>query len=421
MQGDTVGNRGHAEFTHAVVDIVTGSVFVDGLRAGPQGQVTWRQVSGAAEELRQQRAEGFNGVLRRFTAGDFRRVSLQLRDEFVRFRVEISRHLAFHTAGEFCCFLREGSGVGGEFLVPRGLFRLTGFFRIPLGIDFRRNFKRRVFPAERFAGQRDFRVAQRRAVGVVGTGFVRRTETDDGFAHQQGRFVGDRTRFFHRAFNRVSIVTVNAAHHVPAVGFKALRGVIGEPAFDVTVDGDAVVVIERHQLAQFQGTGQGAYLVRDTFHHAAVAHERISEVVNDVVARAVELRRQGFLRNRHPHRIRNALPQRSGSGFHARGVAHFRVARGSGVQLTEVLQLFDWQIVAGEVQQAVDQHRAVTVGQHEAVAIGPGRVLRIMVQEITPQDFGNVSHTHRGTRVAGFGFLYCVHAQRTNSVSKLFT
>lgn len=78
VQGDTVGNRGHTEFAHAVVDVVTGSVFVDRFRAGPQGQVTWRQVSGAAEELRQQRAEGFDGVLGRFTAGDFRRVSLQL-------------------------------------------------------------------------------------------------------------------------------------------------------------------------------------------------------------------------------------------------------------------------------------------------------------------------------------------------------
>ena len=50
-------------------------------------------------------------------------------------------------------------------------------------------------------GQRDFR-RQRRAVGVVGTSFIRRTETDDGFAHQQGQFVGDRARFFYRAFNR---------------------------------------------------------------------------------------------------------------------------------------------------------------------------------------------------------------------------
>ena len=57
VQRDTVGNRGHTEFAYAVVDVVTGSVFVDRLSAGPQGQVGRRQVGGAAEEFRQQRAE----------------------------------------------------------------------------------------------------------------------------------------------------------------------------------------------------------------------------------------------------------------------------------------------------------------------------------------------------------------------------
>ncbi len=255
----------------------------------------------------------------------------------------------------------------------------------------------------------------------MGACFVRRTEADDGFAHQQGRFVGDRARFFYRAFDGVSVVTVNAAHHVPAVGFKAFRGIVGEPAFNVTIDGDAVVIIERHQFTQFQGTGQGAHFVRNAFHHAAVAHEGVGEVIDDVVSWTVKLRRQRFFRDSHTDCVSDPLAQRAGGGFHACGVADFRVARSLGVQLTEVFQFFNRQIITGEVQQAVNQHGAVTVGQHEAVAIGPGRVLRVMVQEITPQDFGNVSHAHRGARVAGFGFLYSVHAQRTNSVGKLFT
>ncbi len=40
-------------------------------------------------------------------------------------------------------------------------------FRIPLEKRFGAGFERRVFPAQLFAGQRDFRVAQRRAVGIV--------------------------------------------------------------------------------------------------------------------------------------------------------------------------------------------------------------------------------------------------------------
>ncbi len=34
--------------------------------------------------------------------------------------------------------------------------------------------------------------------------------------------------------------------------------------------------------------------MRNAFHHAAVAHEGVGEVVDDVVSRTVELRRRGF-------------------------------------------------------------------------------------------------------------------------------
>ncbi|SSJ94082.1 Uncharacterised protein [Klebsiella pneumoniae] len=139
-------------------------------------------------------------------------------------------------------------------------------------------------------------------------------------------------------------------------------------------------------------------------------------MVDDIVSRTVELRRQGFLGDSHPDRVSDTLAQRTGGGFHARGVADFRVARRFGVQLAEVFQLGYRQIVASEVQQAVDQHRTMAIGQDKTVTVSPGRIGRVMVEEITPQHFGNVSHTHRGTRVAGFGFLYSVHAQGANSV-----
>ncbi|MNS83220.1 hypothetical protein D3C72_1170010 [compost metagenome] len=403
------------------MDVVTGGIFIDRFRARPDGQVRRCQVSRAAEEFWQQRAEGFDRILRRFTAGDFCRVSLQFGDDFFRFRREIFRHVTFHTTGEFCRFLREGFCVSCEFLIPDGLFRLACFFGIPLSVNLRRNFKWRVFPAQLFAGQCNFCVAQRCAVRIVRTGFVWRTETDDGFAHQQGWFVSHSARFFYCAFDRSSIVAINATYNVPAVGFETFSSVVSEPAFNVTINGDAVVIVERNQFAQFQGTGQRAHFVRNAFHHTAVAHEGVGEVVNDVVAWTVELCRQRFLCNRHTDRVRNTLTQRTGSGLNASGVTHFRVTWSFGMQLAEVFQLFDWQRITCEVQQAIDKHRAVAVRQYETVTVSPGRVLRVMVQEITPQDFGNVSHTHRGTRVTGFGFLYCVHAQRTNSISKLFT
>ena len=173
MQGDTVSNRGHTEFTYTVVDVVTRSIFVDCFRTRPQGQVRRRQVCRTAEEFRQQRPERFDSILRRFTAGDLRRISLKFSNELFRFGVEVRRHFAFHTAGKFSGFLRISFRVSSEFLVPCGFFRLACFFRIPLSIDFRRDFERCIFPAQLFAGQGNFSVAQRRTVGVVRTGFVR--------------------------------------------------------------------------------------------------------------------------------------------------------------------------------------------------------------------------------------------------------
>jgi hypothetical protein len=49
---------------------------------------------------------------------------------------------------------------------------------------------------------------------------------------------------------RRCVMAVHGSDHVPAVGRKARRRVVGEPAFHMAVDGDAVVVVERDQLAQ---------------------------------------------------------------------------------------------------------------------------------------------------------------------------
>ncbi len=65
--------------------------------------------------------------------------------------------------------------------------------------------------------------------------------------------------------------------------------------------------------------------MRDAFHHAAITHEDIGIVVYDVMTRTVELRGQGALSDSKTDRISDALPQRTGGGFNAGGVAIFRM------------------------------------------------------------------------------------------------
>ncbi|MND93572.1 hypothetical protein D3C80_857610 [compost metagenome] len=277
-----------------------------------------------------------------------------------------------------------------------------------------------MIPFQRRTGQGDFRVTQRGAVAVFLALLVRRTEADGGLAADQG-WLRAFACSVDRGLDLFRIVTVDVADHLPVVGFETLRRVVGEPAFDFAVDGDAVVIVEGDQLAQAQGTGQGSDFVGNAFHHAAITQEHIGVVVDDVVARTVELRRHDFFSQGKTHGVGQALAQWTGGGFYARGVAEFRVARGAAVQLTELLEVIDRQVVAGQVQQRVDQHRAVAVGQHEAVTVGERWIARVVLEVVTPKYFGDIRHTHWGTGMAAVGFLHGIHAEGTNGVGTLTT
>lgn len=214
---------------------------------------------------------------------------------------------------------------------------------------------------------------------------------------------------------------VDVANNVLVVSFETYCGVVGELVFNVIIDRNIVVIVECNQFIQFQRIRQRVNFVGDVFYYVVVVYEGVGVVVDNVVVRTVKLRRQRFFCNRYIDCVGNILIQRIGGGFYISGVIYFRVIRSFRVQLTEVFQFFYRQIVIGEVQQVVDQYGVVVVGQYEAVTVSLGRILRVVFQEITLQDFGNVSYIYRGIRVIGFGFLYCVYVQRTNSIGKFFT
>ncbi len=310
-------------------------------------------------------------------------------------------------------------GVGAELHPPGRLQRLSPGARIPRGVDPGRDVEGRVAPAELRARGRDFLLTQCCAVHVVAAGLVRRSPADHRLAADQRRTVCARVGDADGGIHRFDIVPVHASHHLPAVRLEPLRRVVREPALDVAVDGDAVVVVEADQLVQAQRPGQRRALVRDAFHETAVADET---------------RRCGGRRWRNPGRLNsaassfsasamptafaNALAERPGGRLHARGHAVLGMARRLGVELAEALQLVERQIVAGQMQQRVQQHRAVPVRKHEAIAIRPARIDGVVPQMPAPQCVGDLGHAHRHARVAGVGFLHGVHRQNAQCVGR---
>jgi hypothetical protein len=404
-------HRCHAELAHAEADVVTRVLVVEVFRAGPEGEIRSGQVGRAAEELRQARAVRVECILRGLARGDRFRLRCRRRERALDETVEIFRQLSRHPAQQLACERRMRLRVALEALIPLRLDGAAALPRVPGLVHRLRNFERRIRPADRLARRCDLLVAERRAVRVVRVGLVRGALRDDGLAaDHRGSRIG--ARGDERRLDLRGVVPVDVRHDVPAVGLEALRRVIGEPGLDVAVDRDAVVVVETDELAELERARERAGLVRDAFHEAAVAEEHVGAVIDDLVARTVELRGEHAFGERHADRVRQALSERARRRLDAGRETVFRVARRPGMDLAKALDLLHREVIAGEMQQGVEQHRAVAVREHEAVAVDPLRIGRVVAQVAAPQHLGDLGHAHRHARMAGVRLLHGVHRQR---------
>ena len=152
----------------------------------------------------------------------------------------------------------------------------------------------------------------------------------------------------------------------------------------------------------------------DALHQAAVAHEDVGPMVAEVVA---ELGVQDALGQRKADRVGDALAERAGRRLDAVGVLVFGMAGGLAVDLAEPLQLVEGHVlVAGQIEQAVQQHRGMAVRQHEAVAVEPMRIGRIELHEIPEQHGRDVGHAHRRAGMAALGLLHGIHRKKADAV-----
>ena len=248
-------------------------------------------------------------------------------------------------------------------------------------------------------------------MGGFSSRLARRAEADRRLGGNQRRPV-----VLHRRLeslgDRIVIMAV-AGDRLPTAGGKAreLVGRIGER--DLAVDGDAVVVPDERQLGKLQMAGQRDRLLADPFHQAAVAGEAKGAVIDD----RTEARGQMPLGDRHADGIGDALAERPGRRLDAGGVAEFGMACGSRAELPEAAELVEvYVLVAEEMQEGVEQHRAVTGRQDEAVAIGPGGRRRIEGQEAGEENRRDVGRPHGQAGMAGAGRLHRISRQKANGI-----
>src|SRR5688572_11971303 len=156
----------------------------------------------------------------------------------------------------------------------------------------------------------------------------------------------------------------------------------------------------------------------NTLHQIAVGDDAIDVRLNDLMPRLVELRRKMRGSHCHPHTLPEPLPERTRCGLHARRQSILRMSRRLAVELAEVLDLLHWEVISRQVQQRIQQHRAMPAGKNEAVASRPFWVAWVVAQMTRPQGKRHSSAAHRKPRVTGVGLLYGIRCKKADRINR---
>ena len=209
---------------------------------------------------------------------------------------------------------------------------------------------------------------------------------------------------------------VDGADDVPAVGFEALGDVLGEGDVGVAFDGDVIVVVEIDELTELERSRQRRRLGGDAFLQVAVGDDGVGVVVDEPVAVLVVAPSEPPLGDGHADAVGEALAEGAGGRLDAGGVAKFGVARRPAPPLTELPEVVERDVVAGEVQERVEHRRGVPRRQDETVAVGPGGIAGVVLEEAVPEDVGHRRGAHRRAGMARLGPLDLIDGEEAHRV-----
>ena len=160
--------------------------------------------------------------------------------------------------------------------------------------------------------------------------------------------------------------------------------------------------------------GQCDRLLADALHEVAVGDEHVGAMVHDLGAEGGGKMPLG---DRHADGVAEALPERAGGGLDAGREEILGMAGRDRADLAEAFDLLDRdRLVAEEMEQRIDQHRAVAGRKHEAVAVGPGGIGGIEFEKAREQHGRDVGGAHGQAGMAGFRLLHRVHGERADGV-----
>jgi len=186
--------------------------------------------------------------------------------------------------------------------------------------------------------------------------------------------------------------------HVPVRGAETRLEVFADRLADRAVVLDLVVVPDPGELAEAEMPGKRDRLVRDPLLQTAVADESVGAVVDELGAEQVV---QIGLRNRHAGGVGDPLAEHAGGDLDPRLGLALGMPLADRADLPEGLDRLDRHPgIARQIEQGVEQHRAVAVREDETVAVEPGRVGRAEPEMPGEERGGDLRRPERGAPVS---------------------
>ena len=179
-----------------------------------------------------------------------------------------------------------------------------------------------------------------------------------------------------------------------------------------------ILVVENDQFPEREVAGERAGFRRDALHQVAVAGNHVGVMVDDLVARAVVAAGQMRFGDGETDRVRDALTERTRRRLDAGRVVVLGMPRGAAAPLPEGPQVVEGEVVAGEEEQGVEEHRSVTRGEHEAVTVGPSRPGGGVLQVACPEDVRHRCSAHGKAGMPGVRLLHRVSGQKPDGVDR---
>ncbi len=213
----------------------------------------------------------------------------------------------------------------------------------------------------------------------------------------------------------VEVVAIDALH-LPARHGKAFGHVFADGQIGAAVVGDGVVIPEQRQFAQLQMASEGNHFLAHALLQTAVAHKRIGAVIDHSIP---EPGIQKGFGHGHAQGVGDALAQGPRGDFNAQGGIALGVASAMGIEFAKALDLVEADAgIAAEVQQGIQQHGAVPVGEDHPIAVEPRGVGRVVLEVLGVEGGGDFGHAQWHPLMTFRGLHDGVDGQKADGVGE---